>query len=154
MGREPCSRCQPILSTAGGLRHKRLGKLERRLLVLAVDHTATGGDEMKPMPIPPRRTNKEQTAQRRAVRSLQQARLLVVLPDERRIYDDRGRLEHRVRFLAPMPLGRYVVQTCRRELVSRAPVLPLRWAVSLPRIKRAALDECGCLPPDERDRFT
>jgi hypothetical protein len=98
----------------------------------------------------PRRSNSQQSAQRRAVQELRKAGLIVILSEEERIYKQ-GRLAGRIKFIAPTALGEYVVGACAEELRSH-PGKHIRWSRKLPSIRAAFLQDCGCVPAEERAR--
>lgn len=152
---EPCARCRRLLAAAGGLRWKRLGKWERTLLRAAAEK-----GPKNPIVLPVRGLTPAQlVAMRRAVTTLEGAQLIAILRErgkviERRIYrtDRRGRrrLAARERYAIVTILGNAVAAACRRELRDGGPV---RWVEKLPGVRRAILDDCGCLPPAERGGF-
>jgi DNA-binding transcriptional ArsR family regulator len=134
-----------------------MGRWERTLLRQSAE---LGPDKSLPIP-PPDLSNTELSALRRAVESLTDKGLVELLRDkdgqvivERRYRrvgpDGKKRLERRERFLLVTRLGQAVVGACGDELV---PGRWLRWTELLPTVKRSILDQCGCVPARERDRF-
>lgn len=146
---EPCPLCKLRLLAAGHLRGQRLGRLERKLLTATVRSGIYGSGAGRAMQVPRPRTSKAQAAQRRAISSLRAKGLVADVDGEERIYAA-GRLRRRIHSIRATSLGRLVVQNCADELAEGSTTKSIRWSHTLPKIKRALLDECGCL--DERRR--
>jgi hypothetical protein len=126
-----CEWCKATTRAASGLRSKKLGKHERRLLVQA----APPGGPASPI-VPPGPSHTDQTATRRAVATLRKAGLIIVAPGTARITADDpeaaaylrqiDRKYAVLRFAWRTPFGEEIFKRYRSELESGA---RLRWQI-------------------------
>lgn len=139
-----CAWCKATLSAVSDLRSTRLGKHERRQLLAA----SAPGSEPSPI-VPPGSSQADQTATRRAIASLREAKLIALSDKTRRISADsdpqllrRLRRKYAVlRFMCRTELGEAVVTVYHAELTT--PGARIRWlAQRLDLVRDQVLAKC------------
>jgi len=139
-----CHWCQATLRAASGLRFRKLGKHERRLLLAAAYHDA------EPVPIlPPGPSHDDRTSTGRAKRKLVNAGLIVVAPhkvrvtmaDNPKLLRGLGKKYAVLELMSRTALGDEIVKRYKREL--ETPSARLRWlAEPLESARDSALANC------------
>ena len=141
---ESCGWCQAHDRAAIGLLGKRLGKHERRVLL-----DATPPRELPSPILPDGPLQPSQTATRRAVAALREAKLIWVPEEKERVDRTHANLAELltvlnrqyavVRFASRTDLGEAVVQVFAAELASGG---RLRWGIKLDELAAATLARC------------